>query len=79
MYNSRMPVTGKSEVIKEEGQDKDAFTVSFTNGAKEQLEELRKYFDTPTDLDLIKLGISILQSAKERKERQEKEKTNASK
>ncbi len=74
-----MPVTGKSEVIKEEGQDKDAFTVSFTNGAKEQLEELRKYFDTPTDLDLIKLGISILQSAKERKERQEKEKTNASK
>ncbi len=68
-----MPVSGKNETIKEEGQDKQAFTVSFTNGAKEQIEELKKHFSASSELEIVKLGISILQNLKERDEKKANE------
>ena len=63
-----MPVTGKDEIIKEEGQDKNAYTVSFTNGAKEQLDELQKFFDASNHTETVKLAISFLQRIKENEE-----------
>lgn len=67
-----MPVTGKNEKVHEEGLEKDALVVSFTNGAKEQIEELKKHFNAPTELEVVKLGISLLQSLKEKGEKKEK-------
>jgi hypothetical protein len=70
MYNTiSMSVTSRNEKVQEEGQEKDAFTVSFTNGAKDQLEELRVHYKASDLLELIKLGISFLQRIKENDEK----------
>lgn len=47
----------------------DAVILKFTKGAKEQIEELKAFYKTDTELDLIKLGISILQNFKNAKEK----------
>lgn len=73
LYSLPMPITGKSEKIQEEGQEKDATTISFTNGAKEQLEELRKHFNSPDFTEVVKLGISLLQRIKDSEEEKKKE------
>lgn len=65
-----MPVTGKNQKIQEDGQEKDALVVSITNGAKTQLEELQTFFKAPDMLDVVKLGISVLQRIKEQQEKE---------
>jgi hypothetical protein len=72
-----MPVTGKSEVIREEGQDKDAYSVSFTNGAKEQLEELKTFLKVTELTDVVKVAIALVQRIKEEREKQNTEGQNA--
>jgi hypothetical protein len=63
-----MPITSENTTVNEDGQEKNGLTFTFTNGAKEQLEELKKFFKSPTELDVIKLGISVLQNFKEKEE-----------
>ncbi len=60
-----MPVTAKNTKVDEDGQEKDALEVLFTNGAKDQLNELQDYFKAPDLLEVVKLGISVLQRMKE--------------
>jgi hypothetical protein len=63
-----MPITGESKKITEEGTEKDAFQVSFTNGALVQLENLKNHFKQSDLTEAVKLGISFLQQIKERNE-----------
>lgn len=79
VYNTNMPVTAKNKKVREEGQEKNALVVNFTNGALEQINELKKYFNAPSELEIVKLGISILQDIKEDKEKKEQENKNAKK
>ncbi len=67
-----MPIQGKNETIKEEGQDKDAFTVTFTNGAKQQINDLKDFFNQSDELELIKLAISLLENIREQHGNKEK-------
>lgn len=60
-----MPIQGKNETIQEEGKEKDAFTVTFTNGAKQQISDLKQFFKQPDELELIKLAISLLENIRE--------------
>lgn len=62
-----MSITSKSTTINEDGPEKNAFTITFTNGAKQQLEELKEFLKAKTELDVIKMGISLLQKLKENK------------
>lgn len=62
-----MPINGTKNTINEEGQDKEAFVVTFTNGALQQLEDLRLHYSQPDLNEVIKLGISLLQQIKEQK------------
>lgn len=64
-----MPVNGKVEKITEDGAERDALVVTFTNGAKEQIAELKTFFKQPDDLELVKLGISLLQNIKEQEDK----------
>ncbi len=68
-----MPVNIKHETIKEEGQDRAAIAITFTNGAKEQLSELKNYFKQEDELELIKLAISFLVNVKEDQEKKKGE------
>lgn len=63
-----MAITSEEKKVKEGEIERDAFVVTFTNGTLEQLEELRQYFKSNDKLELVKLGISVLQKAKETKE-----------
>lgn len=71
-----MPANSKTEKVQEEGREKDALVFTFTNGAKEQIEELKDFFDSKTELDLINLGISILQNYKTDREKEKKNAPN---
>ena len=64
-----MPLSGENKKINEDGTDKEAFVVSFTNGAKEQIESLKQHFKAPDELEIIKLGISVLQRIKEQEDK----------
>lgn len=65
-----MPITGKQDQITEEGNEKTAFVVTFSNGALEQLETLKAHYNQADLTEVIKLGVSFLQQIKERKEEQ---------
>ncbi len=67
-----MPIDGAEKTITAEGGDKKAFVVTFTNGALEQVEELKSFFKANNNLELVKLGISLLQQFKERGEQEDK-------
>lgn len=60
-----MPVTSQNGKTTEDGQEKDALIVTFTNGAKQQLEDLQAFYKTPDNLEVIKLAIGLLQKFKE--------------
>lgn len=64
-----MPANSKTEKVQEDGKEKDALVFTFTNGAKEQIEELKAFFKSKTELDVLKTGISILANFKKEKER----------
>lgn len=63
-----MPLTSEEKEIKEEGADKKAFVVTFTNGTFDQLEELKDFLKMSEKLDVIKMGISVLQRLKDQKD-----------
>lgn len=63
-----MSVTSEEKVIYENGENKDGVAVYFTNGALQQLQELKTFFNAPSDLDTIKIAISFLQQIKEQRE-----------
>lgn len=60
-----MPITSEKGKKNEEGIEKDSITFTFTNGAKDQLAELKEHFSQENELELIKLAISLLQKIKE--------------
>lgn len=71
MYNtSPMPATSNKVKVNEDGVEKDGLSFTFTNGAKEQLEELKAFFKVDTELDVLKTGISILANFKKEKEKE---------
>ena len=57
-----VPIT---TTTKEGGKEKDSLVVTFTNGAKKQIEELQKFINAEDPLEVIKLGIAFVQRAKE--------------
>lgn len=67
-----MALDSEEKIIKDGGTEKKGFSVTFTNGTLEQLEELKEFFKKADKLEVIKLGISVLQQAKEAKEAQDK-------
>lgn len=61
-----MPIENHIEKQKnEDGTEKEVLSVTFSNGALEQLRELQKEFGLDDEISVIKLGISIIQKAKE--------------
>jgi len=64
-----MPVTGEEKKINENGIEKDAFILSFTNGAVGQLDELKSFFKKGDKLEIVKMAISFLQLMKEQDEK----------
>jgi hypothetical protein len=61
-----MPITHEDKTEKNaEGVDVRQYSVTFTNGSIEQLEELKSFFKLDNCLDVIKLGISFLQRLKD--------------
>lgn len=68
-----MPIISKNEKVQEDGQEKDALIFTFTNGAKDQLEELKTFFKSETELDVLKTGISILANFKKEKEKEKEQ------
>ena len=60
-----MAINSEEKIIKDAEGEKRGFVVTFTNGTLEQLEELREHFKEKDKLDVIKLGISLLQRAKD--------------
>lgn len=69
LYTRCMPITSSNTSVTEEGKKKDAFTVVFTNGAKEQLESLQAFTKSKDPLDVVRLGISLIQDIKEKEEK----------
>jgi hypothetical protein len=65
-----MPAKSKITKIQEDEKEKDALVFTFTNGAKEQLEELRAFLKTETELDVLKTGIALLVKYKKEKEKE---------
>lgn len=60
-----MAITGKKTEITEQGERKEALSVSFTNGALEQLETLRRFLGSDDPIEVVKVGIAFVQRLKE--------------
>jgi len=56
-----MPIEQELKTVDKNGEMKEEFSVSFTNGALEQLRDLQKFFKTPDEISVVKMGISLLQ------------------
>lgn len=67
-----MSVTSEPKIIKENGEDKAGLAVYFTNGALQQLEELKAFFNVSDNLETVKVAISFLQQIKEDREKNKK-------
>ncbi len=67
-----MGLTGESKQIQEDGENKDAFVISFTNGALSQLQSLKDFLGADDPIEVVKVGISFLQKIKEEKEEKRK-------
>jgi hypothetical protein len=60
-----MGQTGTKTTVNEDGVDKDAYTVTFTNGALAELEELQKSIKAE-DLDsVLRVAIGVLKRLEE--------------
>ena len=64
-----MSINSEDKIVKEGDEEKQGFSVSFTNGALAQVEDLKEFFKTPDKLGVIKLAISLLQRAKNEQEK----------
>jgi len=53
-----MPVSQKDGTVQEGGEIKKSVTFTFTNAAKEQLQELQKFLKVETTLEVVKIAIS---------------------
>jgi hypothetical protein len=71
--NNYMPIDGHIEKVQKDAAEKEIFSVTFSNGAWQQLKDLKQVFDAPDELSIVKLGISILEKAREEKEKSKKE------
>ncbi len=60
-----MAIKGEKKEVIEGGKKKEALTVSFTNGALEQLESLKGFLGTDDPVEVIKAGIAFIQRVKE--------------
>lgn len=61
-----MPITSRIIPCPEaEGEIKEGLEVLFTNGAKQQLTDLKDFFVQESELELLKLAISLLENIKE--------------
>ena len=60
-----MAITGEKTQVDEAGQKKECLRVSFTNGALQQLEELKKFIGSDDPTEVLKVGIAFVQRAKE--------------
>lgn len=55
-----MPQTGQKTTVNEDGVDKDAYTVTFTNGALAELEDIQSSMKAD-DLDsVLRVAIGVL-------------------
>lgn len=68
-----MPITGELKTIEDGGGKKDTFVLTFTNSALEQLQQLKDYFGLKDISDVITIGVSFLQRAKENEEKTKQE------
>lgn len=64
-YTKYMPTTGEKTTITEDGIDKSVYTVAFTNGALQELEELQSKMELPDLESVVKLSIALLRRLKE--------------
>ncbi len=65
-----MPILGRKEKISEEGESKEGFVVTFTNGALDQLNDFSNFYNKNDLTEVIKLAVSFLQQIKELKEKE---------
>lgn len=62
-----MAVEAQEKIIdSEDGNKKEQLAVTFSNGALQQLEDLRNHLKFDNKLKVVELGISILQNLKEK-------------
>lgn len=67
-----MPIESEKKVENIDGIEKDKLVLTFSNGALEQLVDLKKHFKLTDDTDVVKFGISMLQKFKESDEKEKK-------
>ncbi|HSX15473.1 MAG TPA: hypothetical protein VLF40_01660 [Candidatus Saccharimonadales bacterium] len=60
-----MPATGQRTTVNEDGSEKDAYTVVFTNGALAELEELQQKIGANDTDAVIKTAIGLLKQVVE--------------
>jgi cation transport regulator ChaB len=62
-----MPHKGQKTTVKEDGQEKEAYQITFTNGALEELEDIAKSLNTADDLDTaVRVAIAYLKNTLEK-------------
>lgn len=67
-----MPIQGQQTTKNEDGVDKDAYTVAFTNGALAELEELKEKLKLDNLEAVVKLSIALLRRLEESNDGQQR-------
>ena len=64
-----MPYQAQKTTVNEDGRDKEALQVTFTNGALQELEDLAVYLKTNDLTEVVRIGIALLQNTKRQQEK----------
>lgn len=65
-----MPIESEKKIENVDGIDKNKLVLAFSNGALEQLVDLKKHYNLSDEADVVKFGISTLQKFKEIEEKE---------
>jgi hypothetical protein len=60
MYDMSMSMTSHKDTVQEDGVDKEAYVVSFTNGAYKELEELQRKLKLKDVDTVLKVAVAVL-------------------
>lgn len=59
-----MGTQAQKTTVNENGEEKDALQITFTNGALAELEDLAKYLKTDDLVEVVRIGIALLNNTR---------------
>ena len=76
VYNVNMPTKSENTTVQENGSDKEALQLTFTNGSLQQLKDLASFLKVTEPAQVIEKAIGIIQQVKDMEDKRKTDISN---